>query len=111
MKERKIRFITKEQLLEIIENRENVKIVEVLSHEEYKRGHIPGAINIPLTQIEENAPALLRKDEKIVVYCASYECHASTNAAKKLLSMGYKKVFDYKGGKRDWMSAGLDIEQ
>jgi len=89
---------------------EHFKLVDVLSGESYVREHIKGAISIPLDKIEEKAPLLLDRDEKIVTYCASFECQASTKAAEKLVSLGYSNVFDYKGGLKDYKEAGLLLE-
>ncbi len=106
----KLKFITLEQLLEMFENNEKFRLVEVLSQQEYSKEHIPEAINIPLSKLETVAPKKLKKTETIVVYCESYTCYASTKAAKKLLEMGYKDVLDFKGGKRWWRHAGLEME-
>lgn len=106
----KIRFITIEDLLEMKENNEKFKLVEVLAEENYKSGHIPGAINIPLDRINTDTKKILKKNDIIVVYCGSYHCHASTNAVKALFALGYKKVLDYKAGKAGWTNAGLDLE-
>lgn len=106
----KLRFITLEQLLEMFENKERFRLVDVLSEEEYNKEHIPEAINIPLSKLEILAQKNLKKPETIVVYCESYTCHASTKAARALLEMGYKKVLDFKGGKRWWRHAGLEME-
>ncbi|MBI2654388.1 rhodanese-like domain-containing protein [Candidatus Woesearchaeota archaeon] len=108
---KKIKFIAIEQLLEMIENKENFKLVEVLKEEGYKEGHIPGAINIPVDNLKEMAPKQLEKTDAIVVYCASYQCHASTNAARILLDMGYNKVLDFKASKKGWVDAGFELEK
>ena len=42
--------------------------------------------------------------------CASFECHASPMAAKRLDQMGYKNVYDYEGGMKDWKGAGYPVE-
>ena len=54
---------------------------------------------------------ILGKNDKIVVYCAKYACQASTRAAKTLLKMGYRKILDFKAGKRGWLHSGLDLEK
>ena len=53
----------------------------------------------------------LKKTDAITVYCASYGCLASTNAAKTLLELGYKNVLDFKAGKKGWVGAGLELEK
>ena len=106
----RIRFITIEELLEMQENKENFKLVEVLSEESFKEGHIPEAISIPLDNLKEAANDKFKKTDKIVVYCASYHCHASTKAAKMLLELGYNNTVDFKAGKQGWTDAGLELE-
>lgn len=110
MTEQKIKFISKEQLFELMENRENFILVEVLAKESYDAGHVPMAINIPVDKLEELAPTMLPdKQQRIVVYCSDFLCTASTGAARFLQSLGYVNVFDYKGGKDDWSKAGLPL--
>jgi len=108
---KRIKFISIEQLLEMIENKDNFKLVEVLREERFREGHIPRAINIPVDQLEKAAKNKLKKTDKIVVYCASYTCHASTNAAKILLNMGFKNVLDFKGSKKAWVDVGFELER
>ncbi len=107
----KVRFVTLEDILEMLANKEDFKLVEVLAEEEYAGGHIPGAINLPLEKLESLAKQKLKKTDTIVVYCASYTCQASTKAARKLLELGYDKTLDFKGGKRWWRHAGLNLEK
>jgi rhodanese-related sulfurtransferase len=45
------------------------QLVEVLGPSAYEKEHIPGAINIPLRDLSENADTL-RRDDPVVVYCA-----------------------------------------
>jgi rhodanese-related sulfurtransferase len=102
-----IRQITKDELKLLIHARDHLKIVDVLSHEHYLETHLPGAISLPLAILEERAEILLSKDDLIVVYCADYHCPASTQAAEKLLRLGFKHVLDYKGGLADYRSGCL----
>lgn len=106
-----IKLITLEQLLEMQINNEPFTLVETLTDEDYKKGHIPGAINIPSDAIVRRAKDEVGKDDTVVTYCANYACQASTIAAKKLLDTGYSNVLDFKGGKQAWVDAGLDLEQ
>ena len=107
----KIKFITIENLLEMKTNNAKFKLVDVLAQEEFKEGHIPGAINLPLDKLQTSAKTHLKKNDKIVVYCASYVCQASTKAARALQKMGYKKIVDYKAGKKGWLHTGLELEK
>ena len=107
----KIKFVPIESVLEMQENNEDFKLVEVLKEQSYREGHIPGAINIPVDNLKNEAPKQLKITDRIVVYCGSYQCHASTNAAKALLEIGYKNVMDFKGGKKTWVDAGFELEK
>jgi rhodanese-related sulfurtransferase len=104
------RKITRDELKRMMESNEGFKLVDVLSKESYGNEHIKGALSVPLDDIEEKAAGLLNREDKIVVYCASFDCQASTKAAEKLLSMGFKNTVDYKGGLMDYKEAGLPLE-
>ncbi|MBD3214971.1 MAG: rhodanese-like domain-containing protein [Candidatus Lokiarchaeota archaeon] len=105
-----LKIIPIETLIEFRENDKDFVLIEVLSEDQYEKEHIPGAINIPEERIETDVPKKFDKNFPIVVYCASYSCHSSTNSARKLIKMGYKNVYDFKAGKRGWQHAGLKLE-
>jgi len=105
-----VKLISREDLLKLTRTHGDLVIVDVLAPASYKQAHIKGAINIPLGKLEKRAGEL-NKDSKIVVYCASFHCHASTAAAKKLMALGFKDVSDYKGGITEWQAAGLSVER
>ena len=44
-------------------------IIEVLPHTDYAQEHLPGAINLPLTQLDARTSASLVKEHPVVVYC------------------------------------------
>jgi rhodanese-related sulfurtransferase len=86
------------------------QLVEVLPAKEYKREHLPKAINIPLSELNPETAQQLRKDQAIIVYCADYKCDVSARAAWRLESMGFQEVYRYTAGKDDWLAAGFDTE-
>ena len=89
-----------------------VTVVEALPAQYFEQGHLPGAVNIPHTEVRELAPALLPdKDAAIVVYCANEPCPNSGIATHVLLKLGYTNVRDYAEGKADWVETGLALEQ
>jgi rhodanese-related sulfurtransferase len=45
------------------------QIVEVLPQPEYDEGHLPGAINLPLKQLDARTATVLDKSRPVVVYC------------------------------------------
>jgi rhodanese-related sulfurtransferase len=87
-----------------------VQLVEVLPALEYKREHLPQAINIPLETMTAETTKVLRKDVAVIVYCAHFQCDLSARAAWRLESMGFQEVYRYTPGKDDWLAAGLETE-
>ncbi len=82
-------------------------VAEILGPEQYASGHLPGAVNLPLQGLVENALRVLPdKGARIVVYCASETCQNSDLARRKLLGLGYADVRVFKGGKAAWRETG-----
>lgn len=105
-----MRHITREELSANLDNGSPVILVEALPEKYWRKGHLPGALQIDYTEIEEKAEALLPdKGARIVVYCASTECQNSTKAARTLESLGYTDVYEYAEGKQHWLEAGLPL--
>lgn len=80
----------------------------------YKKGTIPGAINIPDTKfVKDPAPYMSMlpadKNAQIVVFCGGYACVKSHIVAEKLYEMGYKNVLVYAGGEPEWKENGQPI--
>jgi rhodanese-related sulfurtransferase len=89
----------------------SVTVVEALGPMYYDAAHLPGAINVPHTEVDALAPSLLPdKDAAIVTYCSNTQCQNSGIAARRLISLGYTNVRIYAEGKDDWRAAGLPLE-
>jgi rhodanese-related sulfurtransferase len=88
------------------------QVLEVLPEQAYRREHLPGARNIPLPQLTDDAlaAAQLDRDRPIVVYCYDHECDLSSRAAALLVALGCSDVYDYADSKTAWMGAGLPVE-
>lgn len=67
-------------------------LVDVRTPEEFAAGHISGAVNIPLGQLDGRMGELGRKDAPLVLYCRSG--NRSGQAARMLASAGYTSVHD-----------------
>ena len=92
--------ITAEDAKKIMDSGEEYVLLDAREQEEYDDGHIPGAILIPYTEIENQAEEMLpNKDKQILVYCRSGR--RSKIAAEALSKLGYTKVKEF-GGIIDW---------
>ena len=92
--------ITAEEAKKIMDSGEEHIILDTREQDEFDEGHIPGAILIPYTEIENEAEAMLPdKDKLILVYCRSGR--RSKIAAESLSKLGYTNVKEF-GGIIDW---------
>ena len=92
--------ITAQEAKQIMDSQEGYIILDVREQEEFDQGHIPGAILIPYTQIEERAEEVLPdKEQLILVYCRSGR--RSKIAAEALVELGYTNIREF-GGILDW---------
>jgi rhodanese-related sulfurtransferase len=89
---------------------EGAQLVEVLPAEEYEEEHLPGAISIPLKQLDAETTAKLDKSKAVIVYCWDYLCDMSPRAAARLDSLGFERVYDYGASKVDYLARGLPRE-
>lgn len=110
MQTENVKFISKEHLKRMMDNKEGFVLLDVRSADDYRQGHIHGARSLPVDEIQSKAAQMLKSSDNIVVYCGSYVCMASTNAYKMLDKLGYKNVHDYKGGMEEWSTAGFPVD-
>lgn len=93
-------MISAEEAKSIIDSGEEHIILDVREKDEYDEGHIPNAVLIPYTEIEDKAEELLpNKDMLILVYCRSGR--RSKIASLSLAELGYTNVKEF-GGIIDW---------
>lgn len=95
-------IITTEDAKNIMDSGDELVILDVREQDEFDEGHIPGAILIPYTEIENKAEEMLPdKDKLILVYCRSGR--RSKIAAESLAKLGYSNIKEF-GGIIDWPS-------
>ena len=92
--------ITPEEAKKIMDSGEEHIILDTREQDEFDESHIPNAILIPYTEIENKAEEMLPdKDKLILVYCRSGR--RSKIAAEALSKLGYTNVKEF-GGIIDW---------
>jgi rhodanese-related sulfurtransferase/predicted transcriptional regulator len=85
-----------------------VTVVDVRPPEEYSAGHLAGAINVPLADLEKNL-ASLPPGREIIAYCRGPFCLLSFEAVARLRSKGLK-ARRLETGFPEWKVAGLPVE-
>ena len=91
-------------------NREKAVVIDVCEANEYAAGHVGGAKNIPLNQLEEKLPGVVKnKALPVILVCQSgARSNRAVAIAKKL---GYEQAQSLAGGLGAWRSANLPVEK
>jgi len=83
--------------------------LDVRTEKEYKKGHIPGAVNVPRGRLEYDiGKDIPDKNASVVMYCKTGG--RSSLATYTLVKMGYKNVKSMDGGWKAWSKAGYPVE-
>lgn len=105
--------IDTEELIRMREQHDDLPLINVLPEEQFRRRHIPGSENIPVSdknfvqRVEETVGG---RDKPVVVYCANEACDASATAVQRLEQGGFREVYDYTGGVQAWEEAGQAVQ-
>jgi rhodanese-related sulfurtransferase/biotin operon repressor len=87
---------------------DNVTLLDVRPEDEFRAGHLPGAVNIDLTSLEARLCELPR-DREIIAYCRGPYCVLSFQAVKALRTHGFK-VRRFQDGLPEWRASGRLVE-
>ncbi|HEY1245820.1 MAG TPA: metalloregulator ArsR/SmtB family transcription factor, partial [Hyphomicrobiaceae bacterium] len=85
-----------------------VTVLDVRPEDEFALGHLPGARNVPLSQLKRRLSSLDRNAE-IVAYCRGPYCVLSFEAVAQLRTLGFK-ARRLEDGLPEWKAAGLPVE-
>ncbi len=98
--------VDRDALIQLIQKKE-VTILDVRPPEEFRAGHINGALSVPLNELEFML-AKLPKNKEIVAYCRGPYCVLSVDAVELLNERGYHAV-RLEEGVQDWRAMGLSV--
>ena len=84
-----------------------LQIIDVRRSTEYASGHVPGAINAPLSHLDETAVNFDAERQTAVVCAGGYRSSAGTSI---LARRGFKEIYNIVGGTSGWINAGLPVE-
>lgn len=91
-------------------NRERAVVLDVSEAQEFAAGHVGGAKNVPMAQLEQRLPEVVKnKTVPLILVCASGgRASRALGVAKKL---GYEKAQVLAGGLKAWKDANLPVEK
>jgi rhodanese-related sulfurtransferase/DNA-binding transcriptional ArsR family regulator len=99
--------VDQEALLQRV-RRGEVTVIDVRPSEEYRAGHLPGALSFPVTDLKRRL-AELPKRREIVAYCRGPYCVFAVDAVKILRVHGFKAA-RLEDGIPEWRARGLPVE-
>ena len=93
--------------------KDGIQFIDARSQEEFKEGHIKGALNIPFYGSENYLKVIngLDKNNLVVTYCSGADCDISTLSGDELFKMGFKKVYVFVGGFEEWEKNNYPINK
>lgn len=93
----------------ISNKRQDFVLLDVRGEEDYRAGHVPAAVHLPHSRINEDTLAPYADDTLFVVYCAGPHCNGADKAAVRLarLNRPVKKMI---GGVTGWLDEGFNLE-
>lgn len=104
-----IRNANSAQAIQLL-NRENGVVVDVCEPKEFSAGHVPNAINLPLSSLKDQLRDLEKhKNKPIIVSCRSG--NRSLKAAVILRKHGFATVYNLAGGLQAWERDNLPLEK
>jgi rhodanese-related sulfurtransferase/DNA-binding HxlR family transcriptional regulator len=86
-----------------------VTVLDVRPPEEYAAGHLPGAVNVPLAELERCLGGC-DPEKEVVAYCRGPWCVLAYDAVARLREKGFK-ARRLEGGLPEWQQAGLPVER
>ncbi len=97
----KITTLQAKQVKKMIDNYEFDLIIDLRTEDNYLKGHIPGAINIPINEITDKVEFLNEyKDKHVILYCGIGS--QSKSACKVLALNGFDKLYNLANGMKTY---------
>ncbi|MBN2468520.1 MAG: hypothetical protein JXD19_10255 [Deltaproteobacteria bacterium] len=104
-------LVTAEYVLSQI-NQPGFLIVDARSSDDFRQGHIPGAINIPPDALYDAGLLALEsisRETRIITYCEGIECLNAEDLSFTLQETGYENVRVFPGGWEEWSNKKLPV--
>ena len=98
--------VSRSELLERV-LRNEVALIDVRPADEYAQGHIPGAVSVPLADLDRHMGTLRRRTE-VVAYCRGPYCVLAPEAVERLRARGFR-ARRLEDGMPEWRLAGLPV--
>lgn len=116
--DRDLVFVNTNEAQELVQGRKRLlglggtvagKWVDARSEEDFRKGHIPGAVNLPYERVTKDHK-MLEEYDILIVYGSDYNDSRADGMSKRLMELGHDDVRTLVGGLRAWKSDGNPLE-
>lgn len=93
---------------------EGALLIDARNVDDYKAGHLMGAISLPLGAVDSELAGFQQqvgKDRVLILYCSGFGCPDSFDLGQRLIEVGYRQVRVYEGGFPEWRDAGRPLAE
>jgi phage shock protein E len=102
--------VTVAEAKQIIARMPDLTVLDVRTPEEFMAGHLPGAVLLPVSDVDQDAVTLVKDhNAPVLVYCKAGK--RSAIAVASLKAQGYTRLWDMTGGIVAWEAAGELVER
>jgi rhodanese-related sulfurtransferase len=104
-------IVTAEEVIDMILANPELIVIDSRKRSEYSKGHIEGAINILNTELEQEDLESIASDKTaaLLFYCNGVRCLRSSDSITRAAGWGYKNLFWFRGGWKEWTEKRLPI--
>lgn len=89
-------------------NKEDAKVIDIRSKEDFRNGHLPGAVNIPSREIQKRLHEIEPfKEQPVILICKSGTTAGATGSI--LAKSGFTKLNKLRGGIMEWQGSNLPL--
>lgn len=96
------------QIVTNLVNRDNGLIVDIRNSDDFREGHIPGSVNVPLASLVDHVEKIRsHQDKPLILVCNTGV--STSGAGKQLKEQGFSQVYRLAGGIQSWRSDNLPV--
>ncbi|MCH1921521.1 rhodanese-like domain-containing protein [Shewanella sp. A3A] len=105
----KVKTINTQEATMLI-NKQEAVVIDVRGKDEFRKGHIVNAVNMPMADIKNSRANLEKhKSKPIILVCNAGM--TSSQAAQILVKDGFEQVYSLKGGMGEWQAANMPVSR
>lgn len=106
--------VSAEQVVDLVMNTPDLVVIDARkTSDRDEAGWIEGSIGLPNYDTDEKSlkKHLASKSTPVLFYCNGVKCGRSVESSKKAVSLGYEKIYWFRGGWEEWTQKGMPVSR